>query len=144
MAQSIEALAMDALVDWGRFSEARLHLGTNFWRVMGYLRDDGHKAVREIEGSLRSGDAAGLVGPAELLKTEAVQMGAIAVAEVAEQIELQARDCVEWHQSPDFLVEDVVNLRSMFEQTVEVLEREASPLLERRAALRRTAELSIR
>jgi histidine phosphotransfer protein HptB len=134
----------DALVDWNRFGHARAQLGSNFWRVMGYLRDDGHKAVCTIEESLRANNAVGLVEPAELLKTEAEQMGAVAVAEVAEKIELQARDCVEWHQSPEWLVADVVQLRTMFEETVAMFEREASPLLERKAAIERTAELAVR
>jgi histidine phosphotransfer protein HptB len=134
----------DALIDWDRFAQARAHLGGSFWRVMGYLRDDGHKAVGAIETSLRAKDAAGLIGPAELLKTEALQMGAFGVAEIAEEIELQSRECVEWRQSPDFLLEAVVKLRTIFEQTVSRLEQEASPLLERKAAISRSAELATR
>lgn len=135
----------DALIDWARFARAREQLGANFWRVMGYLRDDGERAVTSIETALRAGNAAGLIGPAELLKTEAEQMGAIAVAEIAEEIELQARDCVEWHQAPDFLVEAVVKLRECFRQTVVRLEQEASPLLERKAAMaQRSAALAVR
>ena len=139
MVQTIETV-----VDWARFTQAREQLGGNFWRVMGYLRDDGHKAVSDIEDGVRNGDAVALIGPAELLKTEAVHMGALGVAEVAEQIEMQARDCVEWHQSPELLVEDAVTLRSMFEETVAMFEKEASPLLTRRPHYRRQAEMSAR
>lgn len=134
----------DALIDWTRFAEARSHLGSNFWRVMGYLREDGQKAVTAIETALRAKDAAGLIGPAELLKTEALQMGAYGVAEIAEEIELQSRECVEWRQSPELLLETVVKLRSRFEQTVARLEQEASPLLERKAAISRSMELAVR
>jgi histidine phosphotransfer protein HptB len=137
------AQTIDTVVDWARFAQAREQLAGNFWRVMGYLRDDGHKAVSEIEAGVRRGDAVSLIGPAELLKTEAVHMGALGVAEIAEQIEMQARDCVEWHQSPELLVEDAVTLRSVFEETVALFEREASPLLARRPDLRRNIELTV-
>jgi hypothetical protein len=140
----VDAEFDDALIDWERFAQARTQLGPNFWRVMGYLREDGHKAVGTIENALRAKDAAALVGPSELLKTEAEQMGAIAVAEIAEVIEIQSRECVEWRQSPEFLLEDVVRLRTTFERTVARLEQEASPLLERKAAMRRSIELAVR
>lgn len=136
MAQTIETV-----VDWTRFAKAREQLGGNFWRVMGYLRDDGHKAVAEIEEGVRNGDAVALIGPADLLKTEAEHLGAIGVAALAEQIEVQARDCVEWHQSPELLVEEAVSLRSVFEETVVLFEKEASPLLERKPHFRRPIEI---
>lgn len=131
------AQAVDMVVDWARFSEARERLGGNFWRVMGYLREDGNKAVSMIEDALRSDDPVALIGPAELLKSEAVHLGALGVATIAEEIELSARDCVEWHQSPEMLVEDVVRLRSTFEETVALFEKEASPLLTRKPQFRR-------
>ncbi len=136
------AQATGTIVDWARFERAREQLGGNFWRVRGYLREDGHKAISQIEDGVRSGDAVALIGPAEMLKTEAVHMGALGVAEIAEQIELQARDCVEWHQSPESLVEEAVGLRSAFEETVAMFEKEASPLLERKPNFRRSMELS--
>lgn len=135
---------IDTAVDWARFSQAREQLGGDFWRIMGYLRDDGLKAVSEIEDGVRNGDAVALIGPADLLKTEAEHMGAVAVAEIAEQIEVEARDCVEWHQSPEHLVENAVKLRRVFEDTVTQFEKEASPLLERKPAFRRSIETIVR
>ena len=134
----------DDLVDWARFADARAQLGGNFWRAMGYLRDDGRKAVSAIEDAVRTGRSVAIIGPADKLKSEADHMGAVAVAELAEQIEFHARDCVEWHQSPEMLVEDAVKLRTAFENTVTLFEQEASPLLARRDALRRKFELSPR
>ena len=138
------AQTRDMVVDWERYAQARERLGGNFWRVMGYLREDGHKSVTMIEEALRADDAVALIGPAELLKSEALQMGALAVAEIAEEIELQARDCVEWHQSPEMLVSDVVRLRQTFEETVDLFEKEASPLLTRKPDFRRNLEFATR
>lgn len=132
----------DSVIDWAQYAQARERLGSNFWRVMGYLREDGNKAVVQIEEAMRADDPVALIGPAEMLKTEAVHMGALGVAEIAEEIELQARDCVEWHQSPEMLVSDVVRLRSTFNETVNLFEKEASPLLERKPAFRRNAEFA--
>lgn len=138
------AQTLGTVVDWARFSQARERLGANFWRVMGYLREDGHKAVSEIENGVRQGDAVALIGPAELLKREAVHMGALGLAEIAEQIEMEARDCVEWHQSPEMLVENAVSLRTVFEETVAQFEKEASPLLSRKPTFRRSVEMTAR
>ncbi len=119
------------VIDWARFSQARAALGHNFWRVLGYFREDGGKAVGEIEDGLRGHNAMAMIGPADLLKSEAVQMGALAVAELAEEIEMQARDCVELHQSPAILLESVVALRDVFERTAAAFDQNASPLLTR-------------
>jgi histidine phosphotransfer protein HptB len=119
------------VIDWARFSQARAALGHNFWRVLGYFREDGGKAVSAIEEGLRGHNALAMIGPADLLKSEAVQMGALAVAELAEEIEMQARDCVEMHQSPAILLESVVRLRAVFERTTAAFDHNASPLVTR-------------
>jgi histidine phosphotransfer protein HptB len=115
-------------IDWRQFEAARSALGANFWRALIYLRDEGTRAIGAIEVALRGHDAVAMIGPSELLKSEALQMGAIAVAELAEDIEMQARDCVEWHQSPDTLIAEVVQLRAAFEATVAALQKHISPL----------------
>jgi histidine phosphotransfer protein HptB len=122
----------DVVVDWARFAHAKASLGHNFWRVLNYFREDGAKAVTAIEDALRSENAIGIIGPADLLKSESIQMGALLVAELAEEIEMEARDCVEWHQSPAALLETVIGLRVAFGQTVVQFDREASPLLARK------------
>jgi histidine phosphotransfer protein HptB len=121
------------IVDWARFGQAKQALGHNFWRVLRYFREDGGAAVSAIEDGMRAQRAMAMIGPADLLKSEAIQMGALSVAELAEDIEMQARDCIEMHQAPDTLLEAVIALRAAFEQTVASLEQRASPLVSRTA-----------
>jgi histidine phosphotransfer protein HptB len=125
--------SVDAIVDWERFAQARTQLGSNFLRVVGYFREDGAKSIKAIEEAMRSRAAMGMIAPADLLKTDALQIGALSVAELAEDIEFAARDCVEWHQSPDVLLEPIMSLRALFDDTLRQLEREVNPLVNRRA-----------
>ncbi|MFM9853482.1 MAG: Hpt domain-containing protein [Sphingomonadaceae bacterium] len=120
------------IVDMAHFAQCRARLRHNFARTFGYLRDDGLKSIAVIEKALRMGDAIGMIGPAEMIKTEAYELGAVALAEMAEDIEFGARDRVEWRQSPDDLLESVVALRDLFAQTVEVINREINPLMAKR------------
>jgi hypothetical protein len=122
----------EAAVDWARFAQARQQLGDNFLRLMGYFRDDGAKSVSAIEQAMRDRNPAAVIGPADLLKNDALQMGALAVAELAEDLEFGARDCVEWHQDPEILIEPVLQLRSMFESTIAQMETRINPLSQRR------------
>lgn len=122
---------MVTLIDWGQFRHAREALGPNFWRTLIYLRDEGSKCIGAIESALRRHDAVGIIGPAETLKSEAFQMGAKRVAEIAEQVEMEARDCVEMHDTPDLLLETVISLRAAFTETVEALQKDISPLMVR-------------
>ncbi len=128
MAQAVLA----GQVDWARFAESRSALGSNFARLLGYFREDGDKSVSAIEVALRAHDAIGMIGPADLLKTEAIQMGALGLAELAEAIEFEARDCVELHLAPDTLLESVVALREGFLAVVEQFDRETNPLMMRK------------
>jgi hypothetical protein len=123
----------DVVIDWARFAQARSQLGSNFVRVIGYFREDGVKSVNAIEDGMRALNPVAMVGPADLLKMDAMQIGALSVAELAEDVEFAARDCIEWHQSPEALIENVVQLRVALEGTLEQLDREVSPLVARRA-----------
>jgi HPt (histidine-containing phosphotransfer) domain-containing protein len=128
------------LVDWTAFSQARSELGAGFVRILGYFREDGVKSVAAIEAAMRALNAAAMVIPAHTLKGEARQFGADPLGELAEKIETIARDCVENRDTPDQALQSVVELRPLFEQTLEMLERESNPLVERRpAALSRRA-----
>jgi histidine phosphotransfer protein HptB len=122
----------EAIVDWERFAQARATLGVNFLRVIGYFSDDGAKSVAAIEDALRTRNAIGMIGPADLLKSDAMQIGALSVAEIAEDIEFGARDCVEWRQSPEILLEPVMQLRALFEDSVQQFDKEVNPLMTRR------------
>ena len=129
----------DQLIDWPVFHAARAELGSGFVRILGYFREDGYKSLDAIETAMRGGNAAALVLPAHTVKGEARQFGAEALATLAEIIEHIGRQCVETHDRPDQALEHVVKLRPTFEATLPLLEREASPLVERRPAFGRRA-----
>lgn len=120
------------LVDWVVFNRARGELGTGFVRILGYFREDGVKSVAAIEDAMRNLNATALVMPAHTLKGESRQFGAEPLAALSEKIEMVARRCVEAHESPDELIEDVVRLRPLFNATLTLFDREASPVGQRR------------
>jgi HPt (histidine-containing phosphotransfer) domain-containing protein len=121
-----------SLIDWNAFNQARAELGSDFVRILGYFREDGVKSLDAIEEAMRSKSAAALVRPAHTLKGEARQFGAEPLAAIAERIEMVARRCVELHTTPDELIPDVVQLRPMFDTTMQMFDRETNPLMERR------------
>jgi HPt (histidine-containing phosphotransfer) domain-containing protein len=121
-----------SLVNWASFSQARSELGANFVRILGYFREDGVKSVDAIEEAMRAHNAAALVLPAHTLKGESRQFGADPLSDLAEEIEVIARSCVERQDTPERALAHVVRLRPLFEATLSLLEREANPLVERR------------
>jgi HPt (histidine-containing phosphotransfer) domain-containing protein len=127
------------LIDWTVFSQARTELGAGFVRILGYFREDGVKSVAAIETAMRALNAAAMVLPAHTLKGEARQFGAEPLGALAEKIETIARDCVENRDTPDEALEWVVELRPLFDKTLEMLERESNPLVERRPTFGRRA-----
>ncbi len=124
---------LETIVDWERFAQAKAHLGSNFLRVVGYFQQDGKQSIDAIENALRARNAVAMIAPADVLKNDALQLGAISVAELAEDVEFAARDCLEWHQAPDTLVEPIMQLREAFAGTLAQLEREVNPLSNRQA-----------
>jgi len=127
----------NALVDWAVFARCRAELGAAFVRILGYFREDGYKAVTAIEDAVRAKNSAGIVIPAHTLKGESLQFGAEPLGALAELIEKTARRCVELRQEPDELIEEVVKLRPLFEQTMALFDRETNPLVDRRPAFGR-------
>jgi histidine phosphotransfer protein HptB len=127
-----------ALVDWDAFSRTRTELGSGFVRILGYFREDGEKAVARIEDAMLRRDVAGLVGPADRLKSEARQFGAEPLGDLAEEIEHTARRSLEMRLFPDELLPFVAKLRPLYEETVELFEKETNPLAQRRPGLGRT------
>jgi histidine phosphotransfer protein HptB len=121
------------LVDWDEFRAGRAQLGAAFVRILGYFREDGTKSVLAIEAAMRDADSRGLVMPAHTLKGEARQFGAEKLASLAEEIENFARRCVEMRVTPEEYLPKVVGLRPLFNATLEALERESNPLVQRRA-----------
>jgi histidine phosphotransfer protein HptB len=120
------------LVDWAVFARARAELGGAFVRILGYFREDGIKAVGQIEQAIRDRSAAALVLPAHTLKGESRQFGATPLSALAEEVEMVARRCVEARETPDELIEKIAGLRPLFEATLALCDREVSPVMERR------------
>ena len=121
------------IVDWVHFEKSRGELGPGFIRILGYFREDGAKSLAQIETAMRDQNTAGLVIPAHTLKGEARQFGAEPLAECAELIEQSARISIETHSFPDELIADVVKLRKLWSQTIELFDKATNPLLTRAA-----------
>jgi HPt (histidine-containing phosphotransfer) domain-containing protein len=119
------------IIDWAHFEKSRAELGPGFIRILNYFREDGSKSVTQIEQAMHEGNATALVIPAHTLKGEARQFGAEPLAELAELIESTARLCIETHRFPDELVSEVVELRRLFQKTIELFEKATNPLVTR-------------
>ena len=119
------------IVDWVHFEKNRAELGPGFIRILSYFREDGAKSLAAIEQAMHSQDTVALVIPAHTLKGESRQFGAEPLAAVAEQIEQTARFCIETHRFPDELVPDVVKLRKLWNQTIQLFEEATNPLQKR-------------
>jgi HPt (histidine-containing phosphotransfer) domain-containing protein len=119
------------IVDWGHFERSRTELGPGFIKILSYFKEDGVKSIAQIEQAMREQNTTALVIPAHTLKGESRQLGAEPLAKVAELIESTARFCIESHRFPDELVPEVVELRKMFERTVELFDKATNPLMSR-------------
>jgi len=121
------------IVDWIHFEKSRAELGPGFIRILSYFKEDGVKSISQIELAMHQQNTTALVIPAHTLKGEARQLGAEPLAKVAELIETTARFCIESRRFPDELVPEVVELRRLFAETVDLFEKETNPLLKRAA-----------
>jgi HPt (histidine-containing phosphotransfer) domain-containing protein len=121
------------IVDWAHFEKSRSELGPGFIRILSYFKEDGVKSISQIEMAMHQQNAAALVIPAHTLKGEARQLGAEPLAKIAELIESTARFCIETHRFPDELVPEVVELRRLFDQTIELFDKATNPLMTRAA-----------
>ena len=118
-------------VDWALFEKNRAELGPGFIRIISYFREDGAKSVAQIEQAMRDENTTGLVLPAHTIKGEARQLGAEPLAVIAELIETTARLCIEIHRFPDELVPQVVEMRRLFNETVDLFDKATNPLVSR-------------
>ena len=121
------------IIDWGHFEKCRTELGPGFIRILSYFKEDGVKSIAQIEQAMHEQNTTALVIPAHTIKGESRQLGAEPLAKVAELIETTARLCIETHRFPDELVPEVVQLRTLFNQTVEQFEKATNPLVQRTA-----------
>ncbi|WCT73659.1 Hpt domain-containing protein [Sphingomonas naphthae] len=116
-----------AIIDWAALAKLKAEIGAEFPRILGYFREDGVRSIVAIEDAMRARDAARVVRPAHTLKGESAQFGAEPLRLLSEQIERGARRCVETHDVPDELLEHVVQLRPLLQQTLAMLEAHAAP-----------------
>jgi HPt (histidine-containing phosphotransfer) domain-containing protein len=121
------------IIDWAYFDKSRTYLGPGFIRILSYFKEDGTKSIAQIEAAMREQNTTALVLPAHTLKGESRQLGAEPLAKVAELIESTARFCIESRRFPDELVPEVVQLRRLFTQTVELFDKATNPLMTRAA-----------
>jgi len=119
------------IVDWVHFEKSRSELGPGFIRILSYFKEDGVKSIAQIEAAMHEQNTAALVIPAHTLKGESRQLGAEPLAKMAELIETTARFCVETHRFPDELVPEVVELRKLFDETIELFDKATNPLVSR-------------
>lgn len=120
------------IVDWTSFTLTRTQLGAAYFRVFGYFREDGEQSIAIIEAAMRNRDASAMVMPAHKLKSEARQFGGERLGQLAEDIEMFARHCVETHETPEDYVAKVVQLRPIFEDMLAIIDAETNPLVVRR------------
>ena len=121
------------IVDWAHFEKCRTEMGPGFIRILSYFKEDGVKSIAQIEQAMRDQNTTALVLPAHTIKGESRQLGAEPIAKIAELIETTARLCIETHRFPDELVPEVVQLRTLFDRTVEQFEKATNPLVQRTA-----------
>lgn len=119
------------MIDLAVMGKARVSLGADFVRILGYFLEDGEKSVAAIEAAFRAQSAAGIVRPAHTLKAEARQLGAVALGDLAEVIETGARRAVEIQDDASDLLVAVAKLRPIWTQTAARFERETNPLVQR-------------
>ena len=119
------------IIDWVYFEKNRAELGPGFIRILGYFKEDGVKSIAQIEQAMREENTPAPIVPAHTLKGESRQLGAEPLAKIAELIEQTARLCMETHRFPDELVPEVVELRKLFNQTVEEFDKATNPLMRR-------------
>jgi len=122
------------IVVWAHFERSRTELGPAFIRILTYFREDGTKSIAQIEQAMHDQNTVALVLPAHTLKGESRQLGAEPIAKIAELIETTARFCVENGRFPDELVPQVVELRKLFDETIELFDKATNPLLSRTPA----------
>jgi HPt (histidine-containing phosphotransfer) domain-containing protein len=120
------------LVDWSTFGSVRAELGASFVRILGYFREDGEKSVAKIEAAMHAKDTAAMIIPAHTMKSEARQFGAVPLAMLAEEIETSARHAMEIRLFPDEILPQVAQLRSVYRETMALLEERANPVVQRR------------
>lgn len=128
------------LVDATLLAVIQREIGPALARILGYYRQDGAVSITAIEAAMAQRNAAAMILPAHSLKGESLQFAATRMAELAQHVEMTARQCVEDRTAlPDALDRDVSQMRSCFHETVTILEAaiETAPAPQRAAQISR-------
>lgn len=119
------------LIDPAGLAVAQREIGPALPRILGYYRQDGVVSITTIEDAMANRNATAMILPAHSLKGESRQFGAERMAELAQYIEMTARDCVEQRNAlPDTLSQDVGVMRACFHETIRILEAKIAGLTE--------------
>lgn len=115
------------LINEADLAVVRREIGAALPRILGYYRQDGVVSITAIEDAMAERNAAAMVLPAHSLKGESRQFGAERMAELAQYLEVTARQCMEDRVPlPDELCQHVGQMRSCFHETISVLEARLS------------------
>ena len=116
------------LIDWARFALVRDYADRRMPRLLGFFQEDGERYLASCERAARHRNHVALVGHLEQLRRDCVQIGALGVAQLAEEIENEARDIIDNGLVRFALPPHLPALRSAFEETIQAMEAEIRPV----------------
>ena len=116
-------------IDWARFQMVRSYADRRIARLVGYFREDAEQHLAQADRAARDGNLRAMIGQLEALRRDAIQIGALGLAEMAEGIEQEVRDILD-HGLTDFaLPPGLPALSRMIQDTLAALEADISPPL---------------
>jgi|JI6StandDraft_1071083.scaffolds.fasta_scaffold30428_2 hypothetical protein len=114
------------LIDWARFHLVRDYADRRIVRLISYFREDAETCLAAADKAARAGNLRAMIGQLEALRRDAMQLGALGLAELAESIEHEARDILD-HGMTDFaLPPGLPALSRALQDTLGALEAEIS------------------
>jgi PAS domain S-box-containing protein len=112
----------DAIVDYALLEEARALLKDKFDLLLGHYIEDVENYIREIETAAADGDMEAAIRPAHTIKSTSKRMGALRLANLAKDIELEAKAAAESGEPNNpALMEHIRVLPDVFAQTKDML-----------------------
>ena len=120
------------IIDWEYFEKSRAELGPGFIRILSYFKEDGTQVDRPDRGrdARAEYDRAGASRAHPQGRIAPARRGAAGQGRRADRIDraLLHRNRAAF---PDELVPEVVQLRRLFDQTVELFDKATNPLMTR-------------
>jgi len=87
-------------IDWARFALVRDYADRRMPRLLQYFEEDAGAALRSARSAHDGGHLFVMIGHLEQLRRDSVQLGALGVAQIAEEIETQVRDVLDFGDCP--------------------------------------------